>query len=39
MRFDHVVEGDMLVVGSGLAGGLAAIRGLDAGKKVKYFIW
>lgn len=34
MRFDHVVEGDMLVIGSGIAGGLAAIRGLDAGKTV-----
>ena len=22
MRFDHVVEGDMLVIGSGIAGGL-----------------
>lgn len=34
MKFDHIVEGDILVIGSGLAGGLAAIMGLDAGKRV-----
>lgn len=34
MRFDHIAEGDILVIGSGFAGGLAAVRGLDAGKKV-----
>ena len=32
--FDHVIEGDILVIGSGIAGSFAAIRGLESGKKV-----
>ena len=32
--FDHVIEGDLLVIGSGIAGSFAAIRGLKRGKKV-----